>query len=757
MKRLKIVIFFAGGFLLAGLSLCAQPSRNQLSGKALPRAGSPARRPNIIFILTDDQGYGDLGVFFQNQRALANDRSKPCERSPNLDRLAAGGAMLTQHYAAAPVCAPSRTSILSGLSQGHANVRDNQFDKAIEDNYNMASTLRDRGYATAAIGKWGLQGLDGTPPDWPAHPLRRGFDYFFGYMRHSDGHEHYPKEGLYDGPKEVWENYTSVAAGLDKCYTADLWTAAAKKYITAHAGGKEAGKPFFLYLAYETPHAVLELPTQPYPAGGGLHGGIQWIGDAGHMINTASGTPDSWEHPDYAHATYDDDNNPATPEIPWPDTYKRYATANRRIDDGVGDLMLLLKELKIDSNTLIVYTSDNGPSIESYLPKGYVSNRPDFFDSFGPFDGIKRDNWEGGMRMPTIASWPGHIPAGITVTDPSISYDWAPTFLDVTGMPAPARMDGVSLLPSLTGAGRQRESLVYSEYYFPGNTPDFKAFAPGHRGRLRNQMQSVRLGDYVGVRYNIKSKDDDFEIYDVVKDPGERYNLAAGAGDAATGVAPGRLQQEMKDLVLQVRRPDTSAPRPYDTVLVPALAEKGKITSGIGWKEYSGAFPWLPQVTGLSPALTGRAESPGVPAGKYKNGVLYFYGYIRVPEDGDYGFYLKTDGEALLRIHDATVMETDSRHMKTGSRRIETDSRHIETGNGHIEKNEITATIKLKAGLHPFRLYYRKGSLKGPSGPERHSPGQSSAGQPPLTVEWSGPGILRQPVPASVFFMDREK
>src|SRR5690606_1415890 len=130
--------------------------------------------------------------------------------------------------------------------------RNNQFDKALEDNYTLGNVLQAAGYTTAAIGKWGLQGK-ATAPHWPAHPLKRGFDYYFGYIRHGDGHEHYPKEGRYRGKKEVWENYTDITEGLDKCYTGDLFTAAAKKYIIDHQQGKDAQKPFFLYLAYDTP------------------------------------------------------------------------------------------------------------------------------------------------------------------------------------------------------------------------------------------------------------------------------------------------------------------------------------------------------------------------------------------------------------------------------------------------------------------------------------------------------------------------
>ena len=369
------------------------------------------QKPNIIFILTDDLGYGDIGVFFQNQRKSSGDPSKPFELTPNIDGLARRGAQLTQQYCNAPVCAPSRASLLTGVNQGNAHVRDNQFDKALEENHTIATVLKKAGYATIAIGKWGLQGEKEEGPYWPAHPLKRGFDHYFGYMRHSDGHEHYPVEGLYRGKKEVWEDYTNVSAGLQKCYTTDLWTAYAKKWIIKHEQA-QAGQPFFMYLAYDAPHAVLELPAQSFPEGKGLHGGLQWLNQPGHMINTASGTIDSYIYPEYQNATYDHDSNKATAEVPWPGTYKRYATATRRIDDAVGDVLQLLKDLNIENNTLVIFTSDNGPSIESYLPASFVPNHPTFFGSYGPFDGIKRDCWEGGVRMPTIACWPKQIPQG---------------------------------------------------------------------------------------------------------------------------------------------------------------------------------------------------------------------------------------------------------------------------------------------------------------------------------------------------------
>lgn len=259
--------------------------------KICPAANaSVSAKPNIIFILTDDLGYGDIGLFFQNLRQKNNDRSQPWHLTPKLDGMAAEVIKLTDHYCAAPVCAPSRASLLLGVHQGHANIRDNQFDDALENNHTLATILKVAGYKTAAIGKWGLQGKSAAA--WPAYPTKRGFDDFFGYVRHADGHEHYPKEGLYRGPKELWENEIEISATLDKCYTTDLFSARAKKYILDQHANNPA-QPFFMYLAFDTPHAVDELPTQAYPSGSGKNGGLKWLGKSGNMINTASGKIDS--------------------------------------------------------------------------------------------------------------------------------------------------------------------------------------------------------------------------------------------------------------------------------------------------------------------------------------------------------------------------------------------------------------------------------------------------------------------------------
>ncbi len=674
---------------------------------------APADKPNVIFVLVDDLGWGDIGVFHQNARRASGDPAKPSFVTPSLDRLAAEGARLTHHYVGAPVCVSSRASLLQGVTQGHARVRDNQFDKALDENHTLATVLRQAGYATAAIGKWGLQGAGDAikAPDWPAHPLNRGFDYYYGYIRHIDGHEHYPKEAPYfkkkamiRGPVVVWENRTDVTAPLDKCYTTDLFTARAKKWI---AGQRQSApdKPFFLYLAYDTPHAVLELPTQAYPAGGGLHGGMQWLGTPGHAITTASGKIDSWIDPDYATATYDHDSDSATPPVPWPDVYRRWATSIRRIDDCVGDLVQLLKDLKIEKDTLIVFTSDNGPSMESYLPERFS---PSFFGGFAGFDGIKRDLWEGGVRVPAIAHWPGRIGAGGVIATPTGTWDWLPTFAHVAGLPVPARLDGISLVPLLTGKGRLApRTALYFEYAVKGQTPAFEDFESERRGRPRNQMQALRIGDLTAVRYDIKSADDDFEIYDVVTDPKETRNLASDPRFAAR-------QAEFKALALQSRRPDPDAPRPYDAAFVPALVTTGTANkAGLRYASFAGDFPWVPAFTAMEPSARGTVGTPDLSGLKLapRSGVL-LTGYLRVPADGDYTFTLRADGGAVLRLHQATLIDADY---------------------GYRNGTTVTGTIKLRAGLHPLRLAYRT----------------HGGNRPALELQWSGPGFASQPLPAS--------
>jgi hypothetical protein len=332
--------------------------------------------------------------------------------------------------------------------------------------------------------------------------------------------------------------------------------------------------------------------------------------------------------------------------------------------------------------------------------------------------------------MPTIAWWPGHIPAGKVISTPSISYDWAPTFIDMAGQPAPERMDGASLLPSLTGVGKVSNRPIYIEYYAEGSTPDFKEFSLSHRGRIRGQMQLLRMGDYVGVRYNIKSAEDSFEIYNVRMDPKEENNLAlegrkkifvngfkANDANVMGQTDINTLETYMKAGVLQVRHSNISAPRPYDSALVPSV-EKGHLIPGVEWKLYNGNFHWIPQLTTLKAAAEGHSLNLDIKGDGLKNALTFFTGYIRVPTDGEYSFYLACDAKAFLRIHDAQVIDADYGYPGSLAR---------------------MGSLFLKAGLHPFRLYYYRYIEDGP---------------PFLKLDWSGPGMARQHIQNGVFFRD---
>lgn len=654
--------------------------------------------PNIILIFTDDMGYGDLGVFHQNERQGKR------HSTPNLDRFAEEGVQLRRHYCPAPVCAPSRASLLSGLHQGHTEVRNNEFDKALPDNHTLGTVLQEAGYRTLHVGKYGLQGVGpegalgnpseknnafSNPEEWPAYPTKRGFDEYYGYVRHVDGHVHYPNNEWPIGNseshrtgKEVWHDNEEVSASLDKCYTTDLFTAFTKKWIVDHRR-ENAGQPFFIYLAYDTPHAALQVPTQAYPEGGGLNGGLRWIGDHGRMINTASGEVDSWIHPEY--------RNPE-----WSDVERRFATMVRRIDSCIGDLTQLLDDLGIEEDTLVVFTNDNGPLAVSYIEGEPFT--PIHFQSYGPFDGEKRDIWEGGIRMPALARWPGTIPEGTIDHTPSQFHDWMATFADAAGVPAPAISDGVSLLPSLMANGERQPSTVYVEYQNGRRTPGYADFHPSHRNRPRGEMQALFMEGYKGVRVNIESHGDAFEIFDVKSDLKETRNLA-GTTDYFVG-----LQQRMKDRSLQLRRPNADNPRPYDSELVPSIDVEAS-RPGLSWKGYEGSFPWVPKFWNKSPDQLGTATELNASLGP-DEGAVMFSGYIEVPEDGEYAFYLNSNTKAVARIHEALLIDADF-------------------GYG---RSEIAAKIRLEKGRHPIAIHLLKSGESGPM----------------LEVDWRGPSFKRK-------------
>ncbi|SHK28796.1 Arylsulfatase A [Rubritalea squalenifaciens DSM 18772] len=655
-----------------------------------------APRPNIIFILCDDLGPGDLGILWQNARST--NQKFP---TPHLDQFAHEGMILSRHYCPAPVCAPSRASLYLGRHQGHANVRNNSFDKELDNNHTLGSVMKQAGYATSLIGKWGLQGGSG----FPGHPQNRGFDYFFGYLAHLDAHYHYPNEG----GKPFYDGYTNIQANLQKCYSTDLITARTKKWIIDHQGSNP-NQPFFTVVTYSAPHAGLRVPTNShltstsnYPSGGGLTGGVQWIGTPGNMINTAAGTYDTGIHPDYTTATNDTGSA-------WPDNAKRHATMVRRIDDGVQDIIQTLKDLNLDENTLIVFTSDNGAHNEGGADNVGAYN-PTYFDSFGPYDGIKRDLWEGGVRMPTLVRWPSGITSPDTASaHPSQFHDWMATFCDLAGVPSPALSDGISLAPTLTGSGSQKNGVVYCEYSVGGSTPNYAEFESFKRGKSRNQMQFIHIGDYKGVRYNIGSHSDDFLIYDVVNDSKETTDLNGQSGVPS--------QQDFKNAVLRVRRAGSGYGRPYDSAQIPPLTPS-PVTNGLVYRSYEESYPWVPQFETNSASNSGDTLTLDLTKRTRDDDIgIEFTGYLDVPSSGTYKFYLNTDGKAIVRLHDALLIDADFNYS-SGS--------EVNSGN-----------IPLQAGKHPISIRYI------------HSDTTSHS----LNLLWEGPSISKQAIPASQYYRD---
>lgn len=655
MKNIKILVVIYFSF---AVSLWAQKDENgnrDYSDAPLSNSG-----PNIIYLYLDDLGYGDLGNFWQNQRT-----SNKKMLTPNLDELANEGAKLTHHYTAAPVCAPARASLLEGLHQGHASRRDNQFDQPLKDGLNVAQILSKAGYRTMHVGKAGLAGTQNKsvdpykdPATLTAHPLKRGFDQYFGYLYHLQGHYHYPNPL---NSAEAFAYFTNgntiMMDNTELNYTTDTYTAKSKQWIATHRATRPE-QPFFLYLAYDVPHSKLQVPTQAYPNGGGVSGGVQWTSGSSSTpyVNTASGTKNTFIHPDYSGKS-------------WTDNEKRHATMIRRVDNAVADIIQLLKDLNIDENTLIVLSSDNGAHLEG-------GQNPQSFQSYGNFNGTKRDMWEGGIRVPTICRYPGVIPAGTEVTFPSGQWDWLATFSAVAKVPIPVYTDGVSLMPSLKQDFENQidKGYTYHEYAVGGSTPPYNDFEPSKRGRKRGQMQVIRMGDFKGVRYDIQSHATPFEIYNVVTDERETNNLATTMPE---------LQQKMLDKVLQVRRSKVVS-RPYDKELIPSI-NVTNVKSGLEKRVFKGDHSWVPNFEYLTPVSS--EISNGIDANSEGSSLGLFYkGYIDIPQDGSYTFYLKSTSNCHIMLHDIHLLDNDFKYSNM----------------------EQSATLNLKAGLHPIRISYQQ-------------------------------------------------
>lgn len=390
-----------------------------LAPLAILHAAEPAKssaKPNIVYILLDDAGYGDFGCYGQKMFA-----------TPNVDRMASEGMKFTRHYAGASVCAPSRAALMTGLHTGHSRVRANGPATIPDTDLTVPRLLKDAGYQTACIGKYGL-GMPLAPDD----PKKKGFDYAFGYVDTAHAHNGYPTYLIRNGEKVMLDNEqipgsekkpgTGVAtADGRKQWAPQLLADDVQQYLEARA--KDKSQPFFLYYTPILPHANNEAgKTSPL----------------GHGMET----------PGYGEFASRD----------WPDVQKGYASAMRFVDDQVGAVLAKLKELGLDENTIVMLSSDNGPHKEG-------GNDPAFFQSSGGLTGIKRDLTEGGVRMPFVVRWPGKIQPGTVSDHVSGFQDLMPTVADLSGGKVTAETDGISFLPTLLGDNAQQKQHPYLFWY----------------------------------------------------------------------------------------------------------------------------------------------------------------------------------------------------------------------------------------------------------------------------------------------------
>lgn len=406
-----------------------------------------AEKPNIIYILADDLGYGDLGCYGQKQI-----------KTPNIDQLAADGIRFTQHYSGSTVCAPSRCCLLTGMHTGHARIRGNQPSLLTPGDVTVAALLKSAGYGTACIGKWGV----GDPPP-PGDPNKNGFDYFYGYLDMFHAHNYYPDY--------LWKNSSKVpvkgnvveaikrggVAIKRSQYSHDLFESEALSYIESRAENKN---PFFLYLPFTIPHANNEAGNE----------GMEVPNDSPYTLEQ------------------------------WPQAHKNHAAMISRLDITVGKIVALLKSLKIDEQTLVIFTSDNGPHREGGAD-------PKFFQSSGELRGFKRDLHEGGIRVPLIARWGSQIKAGSTSDHVSAFWDFLPTACELAGVKIPETSDGISYVPALVGetAKQRKHDALYWEFH------------------ERGSVQAVRMGNWKLIRHFQGAA----ELYDLFADKSEQEDIAS--------------------------------------------------------------------------------------------------------------------------------------------------------------------------------------------------------------------------------------
>jgi arylsulfatase A len=442
----------ASAFIAVCVALLAQTEVPREPGQ-MPQRSQP---PNILLIQADDLGYGDLSAFGQKHF-----------QTPALDRLAREGIRFNQYYAGSTVCAPSRTALLTGLHTGHTSIRGNRQAVALgASDVTIATLLRQAGYRTAVIGKWGLGNPGST-----GQPDRQGFEYSFAFLTHTHAHRQYTDH--------IWRNAERVALDVDHDYANDLFTREAAAFIE-----RADPRPFFLYLNYTVPHAELRVPEDSLKQFRGRFPEKPFTNLRADQTTTGS-----------------DDVSMGYRSQPTPRA--AFAAMIVRMDRDIGTLSQLLKARGLDRRTLVLFVSDNGPHQEGGAD-------PVFFKSSGGLRGIKRDLYEGGIRVPMIARWTGTIPAGRTSELAWAHWDMLPTLAEIAGATIPAGLDGLSMARALRGQAQSTHEFFYWEFH------------------ERGFQQAVRMGDWKAVRLK---NDAPLELYDLHTDPGEQHDVAAARPD----------------------------------------------------------------------------------------------------------------------------------------------------------------------------------------------------------------------------------
>lgn len=442
---------------------CSSNDRKSEDKKSGEKIAENFKKPNIIYILADDLGYGDLSSYGQKKFS-----------TPNIDKLASQGMLFTQHYSGSTVCAPSRSSLLTGMHTGHTVVRGNkeilpEGQYPIPDaTFTLAEQLKKAGYKTGAFGKWGL-GFPGSEGD----PISQGFDVFFGYNCQRLGHHYYPYH--------LWSNKDSIvlknnAGKLKGTYAPNLIHTKTLEFLELNKDD-----PFFLYVPSIIPHAELAAPQEQMEKFRG-----KFLPEK-VFKGKDNGT-------DYRKGTYESQK----------ESHAAFAAMIDLLDQQVGEIVNKVEELGIADHTIIIFTSDNGPHTEGGAD-------PEYFNSNGPLRGTKRDLYEGGIRVPMIVKWPQKIKEGSVSNHISAFWDVFPTFSEIAGLEIPKNIDGLSFLPELLGNKnkQKKHDYLYWEFHEKG-------------GR-----QAVRIGNWKGVKYNVlENPDAPLELYNLESDISERTNLA---------------------------------------------------------------------------------------------------------------------------------------------------------------------------------------------------------------------------------------